>query len=161
MNTVEKDSAKRLYEVGYLLIPLIPTDKVADEVNVLRSYIENSGGFIASEDQPKMRKLAYEIQQRGIASKRLRFSEAYFGWVRFQVQSSQVAVIEEFFDKNDKVLRFLIIKPGKDTPRFIRSSLVVKPKIEVLKKEKKDVISDQDLDKEIDMLLGQDKVATV
>ena len=156
--SLEKGSIKRLYEVGYLLIPLIPEDKIADEVNVLRSHIENVGGFIVSEDQPKMRRLAYDIKQRGMASKRLRFGEAYFGWVRFQASSSEVLAVEEFFDKNNNVLRFMLIKPVKDSPRVIRTPGVIRPKVEAIKREKKGVMSDQELDKEIDMLLGQDKV---
>ena len=151
----ESVSMKRLYEVGYLLTPLIPEDKVVDEVNVLRSHIENAGGFIVSEDQPKMRSLAYDIKQRGMASKKLRFEEAYFGWIRFQVPSVEVSVIEKSFDKNNNILRFMVVKPVKDIPRVVRvTSGVPRPKIEVTKKEKKETISDQELDKEIDQLLG-------
>lgn len=157
---MENDSTKKLYEVGYLLIPLIPEDKVADEVNVLRSYIETAGGFIVSEDQPKMRRLAYDIKQRGIASKKSRFNDAYFGWMRFHAASEGVLTVEEAFDKNDKVLRYLVIKPIKDTPRIARVPGKTKPGAGVgeIDKDKKEVISDQDLDKEIDQLLDEKKV---
>ena len=32
---MNESTTKKLYEVGYLLVPLIPEDKVADEVNIL------------------------------------------------------------------------------------------------------------------------------
>ncbi|MBI3631922.1 MAG: 30S ribosomal protein S6 [Candidatus Vogelbacteria bacterium] len=153
-----EDTTKKLYEVGYLLIPLIPEDRLADEVNVLRSYIETANGFIIGEDQPKMRRLAYTIKQRGMASKKIRFEDAYFGWIRFQASASDVLVINDALDKNDKVLRYILIKPVKDTPRIQRVMNAVKPKVEVIKKEKRTQLSDQELDKEIDQLLDDNKV---
>ncbi len=152
---MENDTTKRLYEVGYLIIPLIPEDKVADEVNMLRSHIENAGGFIESEEQPKMRKLAYEIRQRGISSKKARFEDAYFGSMRFKATSDAVVTIQEAFDKNDKILRFLIIKPVKDSPRVMRTGAPAKAKAEGGEKK----MSEQELDKEIDQLLDSSKVA--
>ena len=154
-----EDTTKKLYEVGYLLIPLIPEDKLADEVNGLRTYIESANGFIVGEDQPKMRRLSFAIKQRGIASKRLRFEDAYFGWMRFQATGTDVLAINEAFDKNDKVLRFILIKPIKDVPRIPRVISAVKAKTDVVKKEKKTSLSDQELDKEIDQLLDDNKVA--
>lgn len=156
---MENDTTKRLYEVGYLIIPLIPEDKVADEVNVLRSHIEGAGGVIVADVAPAMRKLAYEIKQRGVASKRLRFDDAYFGSLRFNSSAEQVLAINESFDKNDKVLRYIIIKPINDTPRVIRTGVPSKAKGETVGKEAKPAMSDQDLDKEIDQLLVGDKVA--
>ncbi len=150
---MENDSTKKLYEVGYLIIPLIPEDKVADEVNVLCSHIENAGGFIVLEEQPKMRKLAYEIRQRGMASKRAKFEDAYFGSIRFQAGSTEVLAITESFDKNDKILRFIIIKPVKDSPRVARTVVPAKAKSEVVNRDQKVTMSDQELDKEIDQLL--------
>ncbi len=156
---MENDTTKKLYEVGYLLIPLISEDKLADEINILRSYIETAGGFIISEEQPKMRKLAYEIKQRGIASKKIRFEDAYFGSIRFNASGDVTLKIQESFDKNDKVLRFLIIKPVKDSPRVMRTGVASKPKSESIKKEGKVTMTDQELDKEIDQLLVGDKVS--
>jgi ribosomal protein S6 len=155
---MENDTTKKLYEAGYLIIPLIPEDKVADEVNVLRSHIEAAGGLIISEEQPKMRKLAYDIKQRGVASKKLRFDDAYFCSMRFNASAEGILAINESFDKNDKILRYIIIKPGKDVPRVMRTGVPVKPKGDATKKEAKVTMSDQDLDKEIDQLLVSDKV---
>ncbi len=154
---MENDTTKKLYEVGYLIIPLIPEDKVADEVNVLRSHIETAGGFIVSEEQPKMRKLSYEIRQRGIASKKAKFEDAYFGSMRFNASGEGVVAINESFDKNDKVLRFLIIKPVKEAPRIPRTGPnAPKPKTETT--DKKVAMSEQELDKEIDQLFDANKV---
>lgn len=155
---MENDTTKKLYEVGYLLIPLISEDKIADEVNSLRLYVENAGGFIVSEEQPKMRKLAYEIKQRGMASKRSRFEDAYFGSIRFQATAEAALAINESFDKNGKVLRYLIIKPVKDSPRVARTSVGAKSKSEVVDKDKKVTMSEQELDREIDQLLDVSKV---
>ncbi|MDO8493334.1 MAG: 30S ribosomal protein S6 [bacterium] len=155
---MENDTTKKLYEVGYLLIPLIPEDKVADEVNTVRSYIENTGGFIVSEEQPKMRKLSYEIKQRGMASKKARFEDAYFGSMRFQATAEAVLAVNESLDKNDKILRFLMIKTVKEVPRVPRTGVPAKSKSEVVDLDKKVIMSDVELDKEIDQLLDVSKV---
>ena len=153
---MESDSIKKLYEIGYLLMPLIPEDKVVDEVNALRSYVENAGGFIVLEGQPVMRKLSYEISQRGIADKKGRFEDAYFGWIRFQATPVEAVFAKESIDKNYRILRFLIVKSVKDGTRIVRAQNVTRPKQDLVKKE---IVSLQELDKEIDLLLSEKTVS--
>ena len=87
--TEEKDNLEVLgvYEIGYLLVPSIPEEKIAEEAASVRGQVEKEGGLLIMEDIPKMRPLAYSISKI-IDSKRERFNQAYFGWVKFEISCS-------------------------------------------------------------------------
>ena len=151
----------KLYELGYLLIPTLAEEALVDEVNKVRTYLEKDGGLIISEGQPEMKKLAYEIAERGVTSKKTKFDDAFFAWIRFQTSPDAIVTIQEDLDKNAKVLRFLIIKPSKDNPRAIVTPITaVKTTREIAeKRDKKKIMTEEDLDKEIDQLLVKEAVA--
>ena len=151
----------KLYELGYLLIPTLAEEALNDEVNKVRTYLEKDGGLIISEGQPEMKKLAYEIAERGVASKKTKFDDAFFAWIRFQSSPEAIEAIQEALDKNAKVLRFLLIKPSKDNPKAIVTPVTaVKTTQEIAaKREKKKVMTEEDLDKEIDQLLVKEAAA--
>lgn len=102
--TIEADP--KLYEIGYLLTPLIPADKLDDEVNLIRSAIEKEKGLITGEESPKSRSLAYEIKK---------FTTASFGWIRFMVRPDALEGLKKSFDGNANLLRFLILNAEKET----------------------------------------------
>lgn len=101
--TIEADP--KLYEIGYLLTPLIPADKLADEVNLIRTAIEKEKGLITGEEIPKSRQLAYEIKK---------FNTAYFGWIRFMARPDTLESLKKSFDANLNLLRFLILNAEEE-----------------------------------------------
>lgn len=148
------DSDKKLYEVGYLLTPLIAEEKVGEEVNALRNSIESEGGFIASEEMPKMRKLAYEVSHSITGGKKKKYEDAYFGWMRYNVSPDKAEGINASFKKNPNVIRFLIINATVEQPKPLRDE----SKRLAPKKDKKPAMSEQEIDKEIDQLVKEDAV---
>ena len=56
------DKDNKIYEINYLMTPLIPEDKVAENVAVFRKIIEDNKGLVVGEDQLKMQKLSYPIK---------------------------------------------------------------------------------------------------
>ncbi|RJQ32898.1 30S ribosomal protein S6 [Candidatus Parcubacteria bacterium] len=101
------ESDNKTYEINYLLSPLIPEDKVGEEVAVLRKAIEDKNSFIVGEDQVKMQKLAYPIAK---------YVNAYYGWFRFSSNPQTVSQIKSSFEKNDKILRAMLTEAAKDNP---------------------------------------------
>jgi len=150
-----------LYELGYLLIPTLAEESLVDEVNKIRSYLEKDGGLVISDGHPEMKKLAYEIAERGVTSKKIRFDDAFFGWIRFQSSPEAILGIQEELDKNFMVLRFLIIKPSKDNPKSIIAPVTAVGTTKEIaeKREKKKMMTEEDLDKEIDQLLVKETVS--
>lgn len=100
---MERDN--KTYEINYLITPLIPEDKVADETAVLRKIIEDNKGFVVGEDQPKIQKLSYAIKK---------FDNGYYGWFKFSAGAEFIDNIKSGFSKNENILRALITEAGKE-----------------------------------------------
>lgn len=149
-----ENNDKNLYEIGYLLIPIIPAEKISDEVNVLKSYIESNGGVVMAEEQPKMRDLSYEILHRVAGGKNSRYDTAHFGWVKFDLSPLMVKNVEAEIKKNPSFLRYLVINLSRDmgSPEKIDTK-----KTPIIKKPKK-IADEVEIDKEIDNLLVEDDI---
>lgn len=139
---------QKTYEIGYLLTPLLPEDKVAEKVSVLRKLIDDNSGFIMSEDHARMQRLAYPIARN---------NSAYFGRIKFYAKSEAVDKIKESFEKSDETLRFLLTKTSKETAarpsRKIRK--IVKPAISTLSGEEKKPIKPEEIDKKLEELIRE------
>jgi len=61
-----------------------------------------------------MTELAYEMS-RSIHNKKQKFSYGYFGWVKFECTTSQAEVIKDMLDKNEKIIRYLLIKTIRES----------------------------------------------
>lgn len=139
------EKEQKMYEIGYLLNPLIPEEKLDEEVFVLRKLIEDKKGFIINEARPKMRKLACPIKK---------IESAYFGWVKFTTNPEAIEEIESSLKKNDKVIRFLIVKVIKEEAISRPVRKIVKKKKPTEPKEKIE-IKLEEIDKKLEELLGK------
>ncbi|MFA6253851.1 MAG: 30S ribosomal protein S6 [Candidatus Paceibacterota bacterium] len=150
---------RKIYELGYLLVPYLPAESVAKSVeDLIKSQIESSGGEITTALEPVMTRLAYIIT-KVINNKHTKFSDAYFGALRFKVSSEAVKKLEANWKKDDNLIRFLLISMPKGSENIVAPKRVFarredKPfEIERLipdKEEEKVVLSAEELDKEID-----------
>jgi len=123
---MEKDN--KTYEINYLMTPLLPEDKVAEETAVLRKIIEDNKGFVVGEDQPKTQKLSYPIKK---------FDSAYYGWFKFSAGAESVDNIKNGFNKNEKILRALVTEAGKENiVQFAPRYGAAMPKSEAVSSEK-------------------------
>jgi hypothetical protein len=57
--------------------------------------------------------LAYEIPKTLKAQKKW-YETAYFGWVKFELDSSKLAVFEKFVKELEETLRYLIVKTVRE-----------------------------------------------
>lgn len=155
---IEVKEAKT-YEIGYLLTPFLPTDKVEEVAEAMcKAIIEDLGGLSIFKTIPKMRALSYPVS-KFISNKRSTFREAYFGAVKFQISPDKIRTIKELLDKDDNVIRFLTISIPKNSERVImpvRTGVRTNP--EVAKDSeavapKGEEMSSEEIDKEIEGLL--------
>ena len=49
------DRDNKIYEINYLMTPLVPEDKVAEETSVFRKIIEDNKGFVVGKTSPRGR----------------------------------------------------------------------------------------------------------
>ncbi len=106
-------NSKKLYELGYLLVPVIAENNLAAEVEAIKALLKKAEVEIISEDFPKLIPLAYPMTHGG-SGKKEKFDKAYFGWIKFQGQATAAEFIKRGCDAYEHFLRFLIIKTVKD-----------------------------------------------
>lgn len=107
-----KESFK-VYELGIHLLPSLSEADVQIEFSKIKSNIEKLDGEIISESTPRMFNLAYEIPKTLKAQKKW-YETAYFGWVKFELDSSKLAVFEKFVKELEDTLRYLIVKTVRE-----------------------------------------------
>lgn len=139
-----------IYEVGYLLIPTLPEEKLEGVIAKLKDVLAQKKAGIISEEAPKMRALAYEMSKI-IETKRHKFDHAYFGWVKFEAQSSDIASIKKNIEAVDEIVRCLFVKT-------VRENTLMSQKVQPKEEEKKegdisDSVPAEDIDKTIDALV--------
>ena len=150
---VEQES--RLYEISYLLVPLLTSEQASQETETIKAFLMSQGAEVLHEGAPKTIKLAYRMDTV-LLNKRSVYESAYFCWIKFSIRGSGIAEIKKFFSENTSIIRFLITKTIKETPvarpfrtipRRAPTPLAPRPKTEG------GVIDEAQLDKEIEELL--------
>lgn len=125
-----KEVEPRVYELGYLLSPLLSDEDKEGLVASLKELFTKRGGEVLSEGAPEFIDLAYRIP-RIIDNKRAWFDQAYFGWIKIAFAPGQVAEMKEDLDKIVPVLRYLFITTVAENTIVSK-----KPLSKLLRKEK-------------------------
>lgn len=118
--THERQEGIRVYELGFHFVPTLSEDEVAVQFSHLKSLIEKKGGTFISEEAPQMTDLAYEISKTVKAQKR-RYTSAYFGWIKFDIDPSELAGVEKDVKAFEPILRYILIST-------VRENTLVTPK---------------------------------
>lgn len=142
----------QLYEIGYLIVPSIAEDKVADEVSSIHSHIEKNGGTIIAHDFPKLMDLSYSMSQV-IESKKQNYDSAYFGWVKFEMPVSGFSTVESELKKSKSILRHLSMKTVRENTIFKDPSALSAKGEQTDSPEEKKANPEDEIDKSIDALV--------
>ncbi|MEK7228208.1 MAG: 30S ribosomal protein S6 [Patescibacteria group bacterium] len=143
------EKTTRLYELGFILVPTIPELEVSQKVDALKSLIKKEDGVVATEGVPEYIDLAYTIE-RTIGSKKNKYSQGYFGWVKFETTPESLEALKKALDIEEMLVRYLLIKT--DAANTITFK---KPKIEA-KRGDATSIDDADLasDESVDDIIA-------
>ncbi len=151
----EVEGKLSVYEVGYIMVPGIAEENLGGEVTELKEFLREQGVAFVADEYPKMIELAYEMS-RSIANKRQKFSYGYFGWVKFECTPAQARVIKNALDKNEKLIRYLLIKTVRESTMSSKRPYG-KPegarRRTTARAEKTGPINEEIIDKEIDALV--------
>lgn len=151
---------KKVYEVGFIIVPTISHDHVSKEIDGIHNVITKNGGDIISEEVPKTIRLAYEMSKT-LGNKKLRYDTGHFGWVKFYGTEEGVIEVKKYFDTQDNILRSLIIKTVAENTLYghkIMPEKANKPERAEDNRvaentEEKGEINQEELDKSIDKLV--------
>ena len=173
---MEYNDERRVYELGYHMVPTLTEEELQKEVDSLRGAISELKGTIVSESEPAPIELAYTMVI-GEGGKNTRYDTSFFGWIKFDLEPAQLAYLQdEVIADNKNILRHLLIKTvAEDTQaqvnleelKEVKSNEKIAPapktaekKEEVKEKtveEKKEAAADlaKNLDSTIDKLLEE------
>ncbi|MFC1756726.1 30S ribosomal protein S6 [Patescibacteria group bacterium] len=98
---------KNIYEIGYLLKTNLKDEDVLAFSEKLRNIITEKSGLVINEGKVKKEILAYPIKKE---------LTAFFNWIKFSISTklSSVEEIKEYLDKQEQLIRFLIIKATRE-----------------------------------------------
>ncbi len=153
---LEGENELRSYEVGYLLDPGLPVEEAsAAVVSQFKDAISARGGKPTVETQVRSTRLAYKVKKM-VQNKYHRFSEAYFGALKFEVAPEAITELIATWQKSEQILRFLVVSAPviKLRPKVELKEGEDKVKLEVSDEvEAKLSMSEAEIDREIDELL--------
>lgn len=156
---VEEGSEKenlRVYEIGFLLAPSIAEEKLPEEVLALKTSIEEFGGIFISEDFPRLRPLSYEMDKK-IDNKLQKYNQAYFGWVKFEIEPSKMLAVKNSFQSNLNVIRFLLIETVKENTLYSHKLAARKDREAKSARQAEEAalgpVSEEEIDKSIEKLV--------
>ena len=111
--TGNNDAKTLVYELGYLLVPSIAEENISTVYGDTKELVVSLKGEIIADEMPKMISLAYPIQ-KVTANVRSKFSNAYFGWIKFEMDSENILELKKQLDLRPDFIRFLIVKTVKE-----------------------------------------------
>jgi ribosomal protein S6 len=152
--TAERDV--KVYEIGYLIVPSIPEEKVAGEVTVIKDVLAKHKAEVIADESATLRPLAYTMVKKVGTSNR-RFDSAYFGWVKFEAAPVEVQLIEKEMKAVESVLRFLLINTVRE--HTLLSSKLNFDASDRKPEVAKGPVSIEDMDKSIDKTVNDLSVA--
>lgn len=121
-----------VYEIGYLILPSIPEDKLGDVGALIRGIITKEDGLEIDAEAPIKQPLAYSMSKT-IGASRYVLTDAYFGWIKFEARPDKILVIKDNVEKIGEILRLLLIKAPREsafTFAKARAALEEKKKVE-------------------------------
>ena len=115
----------RVYEISFIFDNKLEESAALEKSNALKQSIATLGGSFISEEAPYMRELAYEMI-RVVNNVNVRFNEAYFGWIKFEMDADKVKDFEKAIKLDEEVVRYLVVKTVRDNTVYTKRAPVIK-----------------------------------
>ncbi len=108
-----EDSNKKIYELGYHVMPTLSEEELAKVVEGIKGTLTSMGAEVIADKYPESMKLAYDVVKE-IDNKNRSFDTAYFGWVKFELEAASLEAFAASIDKNPSILRSILIKTVRE-----------------------------------------------
>lgn len=154
MENSENMTDNRIYEVSFLILPTFLDEEVSSTVLKIKDIISTQGGNFLFEENPKKIPLAYTMIKK-INNKNERFDDAYFGWLKFELDPIRLEHIEHEIKRLEPVIRFLIIKTTKENTFIPRRFQTRKTPMVAVKGEAVE-LDEVALEKELDAMVAEE-----
>ena len=101
-----------IYEIGYHLLSSLSEAEVTAAVKDLTALLKGKGATFIGEKVPERIDLAYTIEKK-IDGRLMSYGQAYFGWVAFEINSSELVGIKTYLDTTTHFFCYLLITTTK------------------------------------------------
>ena len=128
-----------VYEIGYLIIPSVPEEKVPSETETITKIITSTGAKMVADEAPHRTKLAYEMRKKNVSGSYEKYNEAYFGWIKFEVGSDIIETIKKAVEIHPTVLRMLLTTTVRENTYLGKRAPAIAAEIAM----KKDIMNDK------------------
>ncbi|MFH0755103.1 MAG: 30S ribosomal protein S6 [bacterium] len=158
-----KNNEEKIYEIGYHIISSISEENIPTEVEKIKKYLDKEKAIIISEENPKLRTLAYPIKKAFGGTYKI-FDKAYFGFIKFELnENADIQKIDSAIKNNESVLRYIIIKTIRENTMYTPKIAVLsdkEAKIKTIFKENKIIKTEkktnvEEIDKSIEALVAE------
>ncbi len=129
---LKEETLKRVYELGFIIVPQTPEVEVPKEVDKLKSSLDEIGGTFISEGTPEFIDLAYTME-KNIGSKKFKWSQGYFGFIKFEAAPESLESLKKILDSNKELIRYILIKTSVENTIVFK-----KPKVEAVRESDSD-----------------------
>jgi len=103
-----------VYELAFFLMPTMGEENLPTVFGDLKNMLSKSGAVFISEDFPKLLPLAYPIDKI-IEHKRQAFNTAFFGWIKFELESGHLLNLKEELKHSINLIRFMIVRTVRES----------------------------------------------
>ena len=103
----------RVYELGYLVMPSVDEGDLGTEREALVALITRFEGIVIEEGQPVLIDLAYEMDKM-IKNKKHTYSQAYFGWIKFDVSPTGIEELSTEVEAFENLIRSILVKTVRE-----------------------------------------------
>ena len=110
----------RVYEIGYLLLPTLSEEEAVEATDKVRKIITDATGLPLAEEKANLMTLAYSMSKT-IDNVPKSFTQAYFGWIKFDVTPDRIAAINLACGAFLPMLRHLCIATVREDTRAKRA----------------------------------------
>ena len=152
---MEGNDKNTIYEIGFHVATTLPEEKLPAEVTKIKSVLENAGVAIISEEYPKLMQLAYTIEKK-TQNGTIKFNDAYFGWIKFETDSSKIAEIKDELDRNENIVRFIVVKTVRENTMPVKPASSKKSDDETSEKGEITPEDEEKIDESIEDLVTEE-----
>ena len=92
------------YETVFILTPVLSDDQMKETVSKFKTFLTDGGAELINEELWGLKKLAYPIQKK---------STGFYVMLEFKSEPELIKKLEVNFRRDERVIRFLIVKNEK------------------------------------------------
>jgi ribosomal protein S6 len=161
MDNNTKGERLSVYEIGYLFATSIPEEKVPLEADTLKKILTDAGATIITDEAPEATPLAYEMRKKTVSGSYNTYDSAYFGWVKFELDSGKIEAVKKSVELMPTVLRMLLTTTVRENTYLgKRASAAAAKAISGTPEDKKNAVaaapaSIEEMDKSIDEMVKE------